>query len=87
MFELELDDPGEPVWLSLRKRIGETAPRPKIVGIGSPNALRHTCSTEMHRRGHSRGSDRHRSKGTNKRYYRHLRAAYLADFIAGVEDF
>ena len=89
--EPELDDEGEPVWLPARKRIGETAPRPKIVGIGSPNTLRHTCSTEMHKRGVPEAqidfAAGHRGEGTNKRHYRHLRPDYLPDFIAGVEDF
>lgn len=87
---VEVDDQGEPVWLPPRKRIGETKPRPKLVGLGSPNTLRHTCSTEMHRRGVPEAqidtAAGHMGEGTNKRHYRHLRPDYLAEFIAGVES-
>lgn len=89
--EPALDEEGEPIWLPARAKLGETAPRPKIVGIGSPNTLRHTCSTEMHKRGVPEAqidfAAGHRGDGTNKRHYRHLRPDYLAEFIAGVEDF
>jgi integrase len=82
---------GEPAWLPPRAKLGETAPRPKIVGIGSPNTLRHTCSTEMHMRGIPEAQiDRaagHAGDGTNKKHYRHLRPDYLREFIAGVEDY
>jgi len=87
---VEVDDEGEPVWLPPRRRIGETKPRPKLVGLGSPNTLRHTCSTEMHRRGVPEAqidtAAGHMGEGTNKRHYRHLRPDYLAEFIAGVES-
>lgn len=84
-------DEAGPIWLPPRRKLGETAPRPKLVGLGSPNTLRHTISTEMHKRGvpeaqidaaagHSGGS-------TNKRHYRHLRPGYLKEFIEGVEDY
>lgn len=89
--EPALDQDGEPVWLPPRRKLGETAPRPKIVGLGSPNTLRHTCSTEMHTRGVPDAqidfAAGHAGEGTNKRHYRHLRPDYLKDFIAGVEDF
>ncbi|PZR77109.1 MAG: hypothetical protein DI537_43640 [Stutzerimonas stutzeri] len=87
---VEVDDQGEPVWLPPRKKLGETKARPKLVGLGSPNTLRHTCSTEMHRRGVPEGqidtAAGHMGEGTNKRHYRHLRPEYLEGFIAGVES-
>jgi hypothetical protein len=68
----------------------ETAPRPKLVGQGSPNTLRHTISIEMHRRGVPEAQIEtaagHRGDGTNKRHYRHLRPEYIAGFIDGVES-
>lgn len=89
--ELKLDDQGEPLWLPPRAKLGETSPRPHIVGLGSPNTLRHTCSTEMHKRGVPEAqidyAAGHRGDGTNKRHYRHLRPDYLREFIAGVEDY
>jgi integrase len=89
--EIALGGDGEPVWLPPRKRIGESKPRLKLVGLGSPNTLRHTCSTEMHRRGVPEAqidaAAGHGGKGTNAKHYRHLRPDYLQDFIAGVEAF
>lgn len=86
-----VDNDGEPIWLPPRGRLGETKPRLKMVGLGSPNTLRHTCSTEMHRRGVPEAqidtAAGHMGEGTNKRHYRHLRPDYLQDFIAGVEAF
>ncbi|NML88718.1 tyrosine-type recombinase/integrase [Sphingobium sp. SJ10-10] len=88
---VETDDLGEPVWLPARKKLGESKPRPKLVGLGSPNTLRHTCSTEMHRRGVPEAqidtAAGHSGDSTNKKHYRHLRPDYLQDFIAGVESF
>lgn len=88
---VEVDDRGEPVWLPARKKLGETKPRPKLVGLGSPNTLRHTCSTEMHKRGVPEAqidtAAGHSGDSTNKRHYRHLRPDYLEDFIAGIESF
>lgn len=88
---VDTDDQGEPIWLPPRKRLGETKPRPKLIGLGSPNTLRHTCSTEMHRRGVPEAqidtAAGHSGDGTNKKHYRHLRPDYLEDFIAGVESF
>ena len=59
--------------------------------IGSPNTLRHTISTELHKRGvpdaQIDAAAGHAGVGTNKRNYRHLKPGYLADFIEGVEDY
>jgi hypothetical protein len=89
--EIAADEGGEPVWLPPRGRLGETKPRLQLVGLGSPNTLRHTCSTEMHRRGVPEAqidaAAGHAGNGTNTRHYRHLRPDYLQDFIAGVEAF
>ena len=86
-----IDDAGSPLWLPPRQKLGETAPRPKLVAIGSPNTLRHTASTEMHRRGVPEAQIEtaagHRGQGTNKRNYMHVRPEYLTDFIDGVEAF
>ena len=89
--EQVIDEEGKAIWLPPRKKMGETARRPKLKGIGSPNTLRHTCSTEMHTRGVPEAqidaAAGHDGDGTNKRNYRHLRPDYLKEFIAGVEDF
>lgn len=57
----------------------------------SPNTLRHTCSTELHRRGVPEAqidtAAGHSDDSTNKRHYRHLRPEYLSDFIGAVEDY
>jgi site-specific recombinase XerD len=86
-----IDDEGSPIWLPPRRTLGETAPRPKLVGLGSPNTLRHTTSTEMHRRGVPEAQIEtaagHRGTGTNNRHYRHLRPEYLTQFVEGVEAF
>lgn len=86
-----VDDEGAPVWLPPRAKLGETQPRPMLVGLGSPNTLRHTTSTEMHRRGVPEAQIEtaagHRGTGTNNRHYRHLRPEYLTQFIEGVESF
>lgn len=85
------DAEGNPVWLPPRGKLGETQPRQKLVGLGSPNTLRHTCATEMHRRGVPEAqidaAAGHSGEGTNQRHYRHLRPDYLDGFIAGVESF
>ena len=85
------DQRGDELWLPPRGRLGETSPRPKLVGIGSPNTLRHTTSTEMHRRGvpeaQIESAAGHRGETTNKRHYNHLRPEYLTGFIDGVEAF
>lgn len=91
IVEPALDEHGEPAWLPPRPKLGETAPRPHVIGIGSPNVLRHTISTEMHMRGVPEAqidtAAGHAGDSTNKRHYRHLRPDYLKDFIAGVEDY
>jgi len=82
---------GVPVMLPVRRKLGETEPRPKLAGIGSPNTLRHTIITEMHRRGVPEAqietASGHAGEGTNKRNYRHLRPDYLADLVEAVEAF
>lgn len=84
-----LDERGMPIWLEPRGKLGEVDQRPKLIGLGSPNTLRHTISTEMHRRGVPEAQIEtaagHRGIGTNNRHYRHLRPEYLSDFIDGVE--
>jgi integrase len=89
--EQEIDADGQPVWLPPRAKLGETEPRPKLVGIGNPNTLRHTISTELHRLGVPEAqidtAAGHSGTGTNKKNYRHLRPEYLQEFIAGVEEY
>lgn len=84
------DHQGSPIWLPPRHRLGETVPRQKMVGLGSPNTLRHTISTEMHKRGvpeaKIEAAAGHRGDSTNKRHYRHVRPEYLGQFIEGVES-
>lgn len=74
-----------------RRRLGETEPRPKLRGRGTPNTLRHTIITEMHARGvpeaQIEAAAGHIGEGTNKRNYRHLRPDYLAELIEAVEDY
>ncbi len=82
---------GKPVMLPARAKLGETDPRPKLRGKGTPNTLRHTIITEMHARGVAEGqietASGHAGEGTNKRNYRHLRPDYLAELIGAVEDY
>lgn len=84
-----MDEDGHAVWLEPRRKLGETERRPKMSGLGSPNTLRHTISTEFHLLGVPEAqidtAAGHAGTGTNKRNYRHLRPNYLNDFIAGVE--
>jgi integrase len=88
--EHAVDENGDAIWLPPRRKLGETAMRPKLIGLGSPNTLRHTASTEMHRRGVPEAQIEtaagHQGEGTNKRHYRHLRPGYLKDFVEGVES-
>lgn len=74
-----------------RAELNEIEPRPALRGIGTPDTLRHTAITEMHARGvDERMMDiaaGHAPVGTNKRYYMHLRAKYLAELIDAVEDY
>jgi len=89
--EQAVDAAGNALWLAPRTRMGETARRPKLVGIGSPNTLRHTISTELHTLGvpdaQIDAAAGHAGTGTNKKNYRHLRPGYLNEFIAGVEAY
>ncbi|OYY70924.1 MAG: hypothetical protein B7Y47_08465 [Sphingomonas sp. 28-63-12] len=79
------------LWLPARKKQGETEPRPKMVGLGSPNTLRHTIHTWHQRRGvpqaqidAAAGHSSERGSGAN---YTHLRPEYLQEFIASTEAF
>jgi integrase len=89
--EQEIDEAGKAVWLEPRAKLGETQRRPKMRGIGSPNTLRHTISTELHAMGVPDAqidlAAGHAGVGTNKKNYRHLRPGYLGEFIAGVEAY
>ncbi|WP_294329029.1 hypothetical protein [uncultured Sphingomonas sp.] len=91
LCEQAVDPAGAECWLPPHRKFGETMPRPKLIGIGSPNTLRHTASTEKHRRGvpepQIETAAGHRGTGTNQKHYRHLRLEYLSDFIDGVESF
>ncbi len=82
---------GHPAVLPPRAKLGETEGRPRLRGKGTPNTLRHTIITEMHRRGVAEGqidaASGHAGEGTNKRNYRHLRPDYLAELIGAVEDY
>ncbi len=86
-----LDANGKPAMLPPRRKLGETEPRPKLRGNGTPNTLRHTIITEMHRRGvpeaQIEAAAGHVGEGTNKRNYRHLRPDYLAELIDAVEAY
>ena len=70
---------------------GADEPRRAPVRTGSPNTLRHTCSTEMHRRGVPEAQIEtaagHSGETVNKRNYMHLRPEYLAQFVDGVEEY
>lgn len=81
----------KPIMLPPRRKLGETEPRPRLRGLGTPNTLRHTVISEMHRRGvDERQIDMasgHAPIGTNKKNYMHLRPDYLAELIGAVEDY
>ena len=68
-----VDTNGTELWLPPRRKIGETVARTKLVAIGSPNTLRHTATTEMHRRGVPEAQIEtaagHRGMGTNQKHY------------------
>ena len=89
--EQMLDDKGEPVWLPPRAKFGETEPRPRMKGVGSPNTLRHTISTELHTldvpEAQIDAAAGHSGEGTNKKHYRHLRPDYMKEFVEGVEAY
>jgi integrase len=85
------DKNGNPVWLPPRAKLRETERRPKIVGIGSPNTLRHTIHTWHQRRGvpqaqidAAAGHNSERGSGAN---YTHMRPEYLREFLASTEAF
>lgn len=85
------DKEGNQEFLPVRAKLGETEPRPKLKGLGTPNTLRHTAITEMHRRGVPEAqidaAAGHVGEGTGKRNYRHLRPDYLGDLIEAVEAY
>lgn len=89
--EQVVGDDGKPVWLPPRRKFGETEPRPAMRGVGSPNTLRHTISTELHTLGvpdaQIDAAAGHSGEGTNKKNYRHLRPGYLKELVAGVEAY
>ena len=85
-----VDADGKPVWLEPRKKLGETKRRPKIVGIGTPNTLRHTIHTWHKRQGVPEAqidaAAGHSEQGTGASYT-HLRPEYLREFLASTEAF
>ena len=86
-----VDNNGVPLWLPPRRLLGETAARPQLKAAVTPNTLRHTVITELHRRvvpeAQIDAAARHRGEGTGKKNYRHLRPEYLADLITAVEAY
>jgi integrase len=84
------DERGKPIWLEPRKKLGEREPRPKMVGIGSPNTLRHTIHTWHKRIGTPEAqidaAAGHSEQGTGANYT-HLRPEYLQEFIINTERF
>lgn len=85
-----VDADGKPIWLEPRRKLGETERRPKMVGIGSPNTLRHTIHTWHKRQGVPEAqidaAAGHSEQGTGASYT-HLRPEYLREFIASTEAF
>ncbi len=61
------------------------------IPLGSPNTLRHTVQTELHRRGvpeaQIEAAAGHRGTGTGKRNYVHLRPGHMAEFVGGIEAY
>ena len=87
----EINAAGAAVWLPPRAKLGETLERPSMIGIGSPNTLRHTIHTWHQRRGvpqaqidAAAGHSTERGSGAN---YTHLRPEYLKEFVASTEAF
>jgi integrase len=84
------DKAGDQVWLPPRRKLGETRPRPKLRGIGTPNTLRHTIHTWHKRYGvpdaQIDAAAGHSEEGTGANYT-HLRPEYLREFIASTEAF
>ncbi|MDH7973730.1 tyrosine-type recombinase/integrase [Sphingomonas sp. AR_OL41] len=85
LCEQAIGPDSKPAWLD------EARTKPKMRAIGSPNTLRHTIATELHKRGIAEAqidsAAGHSGEGTNKKNYRHLRPGYLKDLIEGVEDY
>lgn len=85
-----VDADDKPVWLEPRKKLGETKRRPKLVGIGSPNTLRHTIHTWHKRHGVPEAqidaAAGHSEQGTGASYT-HLRPEYLREFMSSTEAF
>lgn len=75
---------------SIRRAWASVCKEAKVTGA-TPNTLRHTIITELHRRGVPEAQIEtaagHRGEGTNKRNYRHLRPDYLAELIIAVEAY
>lgn len=86
-----VDERGMPLWLPPRRLLGETEARPLLKTAATPNTIRHTAITEMHRRGVPEAqidaAAGHVGEGTGKRNYRHLRPEYLAELITAVEAY
>jgi integrase len=86
-----VDEKGQKAWLPPRSRLGEVDMRPKLIGIGSPNTLRHTIHTWHQRQGvpqaqidAAAGHSSEQGSGAN---YTHLRPTYLKEFIDSTEAF
>lgn len=83
------DAKGKRVWIE-EPAAGRPG-RPLLKPRGSENTIRHTVSTELHRRGvpdaQIDSAAGHDGNGTNKKNYRHLRPDYLRELIEAVEDF
>jgi len=73
-----------------RRKLGETRPRPKLRGIGTPNTLRQTIHTWHKRYGvpdaQIDAAAGHSEEGTGANYT-HLRPEYPREFIASTEAF
>jgi len=85
------DAAGKPVWLPPRRKLKEVGRRPKMIGIGTPNTLRHTIHTFLAAHGVPKAqidtaAGHATGQGTGDRY-NHLRPGYLKAFIAGIEAF
>lgn len=85
-----VDDAGELLWLPPRRKLGETAPRPHMKAVGSPNTLRHTIHTWHKARGvpdaQIDAAAGHSEDGTGANYT-HLRPEYLREFVESTEAF
>lgn len=85
------DKEGNQRFHPIRHKLGETEARPMLKGLGTPNTLRHTAITEMHRRGVPEAqidaAAGHIGEGTGKRNYRHLRPDYLGELMEAVEAY